>query len=59
MTDLRAPLKMQIETRWFEDGLIEQRTVDLRGEVTMQFINTKEAHIRKALIALGWTPPKK
>jgi hypothetical protein len=50
-------LRMHIETAWYEDGRIEQRTVDLRGEIVMQFFNTKEAHIRKALIALGWTPP--
>lgn len=52
----RSP-KMEIETRFYEDGMIEQRTVDLRGQITMQFLNTREAHIRKALIALGWTPP--
>lgn len=60
----RAPfdppnLKMSVETRWFDDGMIEQRTVDLRGEITLQFMNTKEAHIHKALIALGWKPPGK
>jgi hypothetical protein len=48
---------LKVDTAWFENGLIEQSMFDGSRLIMRQMMNTSEAHIRKALIALGWTPP--
>ncbi|MER0203259.1 MAG: hypothetical protein DU480_05245 [Nitrosomonas sp.] len=43
------------------DGTIVQETIDIENDVrrtvAYEIIDTRDAQIRKALIALGWTPP--
>ena len=38
------------------NGQIEMIT-NINGWITRQVMNTQDEQIRKALIALGWTPP--
>ena len=52
-----------ISTEILDDGVIEQGIKsDPRDEylykITRIIIDTKEEHVRKALISLGWTPPQ-
>lgn len=46
-----------IDTCFNEDGVITQQVRNHSQELWRLIINTKEAQIRDALIALGWTPP--
>lgn len=48
-----------VETKYSPDGLIEQSTFQtgLMSEVMRKVVDTRDEHIRKALIDLGWTPP--
>jgi len=39
------------------NGTVAIETEDWAGKITREFMNTKEAAVRKSLIALGWTPP--
>ncbi len=48
---------IKIDTAWFENGLIEQSVFDHSRLVSRQIMNTQEGHVRRALMALGWTPP--
>lgn len=45
-----------------EDGRITQEMIeianDVRRTVDYQLIDTRDVQVRKALIELGWTPPK-
>jgi len=38
-------------------GIVALETEDWGGRITREVMNTKDQAIRKALIALGWTPP--
>ncbi len=49
--------KITLTTTPYTDGRIEIVT-DICGEITRDVLNTKERHIREALIQLGWVPPK-
>jgi len=53
---------MEVETRVFPSGLIEQDTIfsdnGVRERLTRQIIDTQEQQVREALITLGWTPPE-
>ena len=46
-----------VSTNILENGLIEQVTLDLTGEIYRRVMNTAEEQVRMALIKLGWTPP--
>jgi len=48
---------IDIKTDIFKDGRIVQ-TTDIMGSIMEQVIRTRDAQVREALIALGWTPPK-
>lgn len=52
----------EVQTCWREDGIIYQELFDVIGgaksRIQTEILNTKEAQVREALIALGWTPPK-
>lgn len=61
-----APPNYTIETRWsYDPELIEQITkvdnsaFDRAAEFSRTMIDLQDQGIRKALIALGWTPPVK
>ncbi len=51
-----------IKTEWTPAGKIMQtmdyELGDIRGQLIHQVLDTKEAQLRDALIALGWAPPK-
>ncbi len=54
-------IKIEVKTIVFENGCIEQtvcNNVDFIERNARQIIDTKEEQVRKALIDLGWTPPK-
>jgi hypothetical protein len=52
-----------IDTDWNDDGIIQSITAHpaVFGEpaeiVARDVIFTRDAHVRRALIDLGWTPP--
>lgn len=49
-----------IKTQCFPDGRIEESISPSYSpfqELTKFILNTREEHVRKSLIALGWTPP--
>lgn len=48
--------QIKVNTLTLQDELVVQRT-ELFGSVYEQVMNLREAHIREALEALGWTPP--
>lgn len=52
----------RIKTTVWEDGiietLIETPCGDVKGMIRRDIINTREQHVRDALIKLGWSPPK-
>ena len=52
----------EITTELFEEGKIEQTiemvSCGMRETILRTVVDTQEAGIRKALIDLGWTPPK-
>lgn len=59
-------MNIDVTTRIFEHGLvvtdIEQVTFpgssnELREKIMTRILNTQEAQVREALVALGWTPP--
>lgn len=57
MEDYFEP-KIKIDTT-IKDGVITQTCKsNLVNSVVKHIADTKEAQIRKALITLGWTPPK-
>jgi len=39
------------------NGIVFLDTEDWGGKITREVMRTKEAAVREALIALGWTPP--
>lgn len=47
----------EVLTTVHKSGLVFQREKFLNNIITKMF-DTKDKHVRKALIALGWTPPK-
>ena len=51
---------LTVKTKYSNDGLIEQETFQtgIMGAIMRQVMDTREQHIRQALIALGWTPPQ-
>ncbi len=53
----------KLKTDIFEDGKIMQEvTYDHEGlvmKVLREVVDTRERHIEKALIGLGWTPPNR
>ena len=51
----------EINTKIFENGLIKQQLktpYDIEHYVAEWIVDTSLDHIKKALIELGWTPPK-
>lgn len=52
----------EVITTPLEDGRITQEMIeianDVRTTIDYQLIDTRDAQVRKALIDLGWTPPK-
>jgi hypothetical protein len=55
MTEEFSP-KFRITTN-FSPDLIEQVVEDPIGNTTKQVIRLRDEGVRKALIAMGWTPP--
>ena len=55
MTEEFGP-KFKITTN-FSPDLIEQVVEDPIGNITKQVIRLRDEGVRKALIAMGWTPP--
>ena len=55
-------MEFKLDTTIFEDDSIKQELLtienDLPTRISSWIINTREKAIRKALIDLGWTPPK-
>jgi hypothetical protein len=39
------------------NGTVALEVEDWAGKITREVMNTKDVAVRKALIALGWTPP--
>jgi hypothetical protein len=60
MTDTQ---KLSVKTSWHDGGIIDQTfysEVDgVRSQIMRQVMDTGEAQVRDALIALGWSPPQK
>lgn len=57
MTEFSSP-RITVKTTPYPDGrIVQEITNDLAHELVRQVIDTQEAHIRQALIQLGWTPP--
>jgi hypothetical protein len=53
------PHKLSIVTNWnIEDGVISQRMEGMLTNMTRMIIKTRDEGVRKALIDMGWTPPK-
>lgn len=59
---MSEPVKVVIETRFgYDTGRIEQQIsdpLDTREGITLQVMMTRDEQTRRALIALGWTPPR-
>jgi hypothetical protein len=53
--------RFKVETRPYAEGIIEQEVVaetdGIRQTIWRGIMNTRDRHIREALIQLGWTPP--
>jgi len=56
-----AQPSIKINTTFTPEGLIVQEEIHhlqgLHDEINRQVIDTRDAQVRSALIALGWTPP--
>lgn len=52
------PDQFDIETKVYENGVIDHHTKDLLGHLVVETLNTKERHTKEALIKLGWQPPQ-
>lgn len=51
-------LRVDVYTRSFVDGRIEQEIQQAGRTLSRWVMNTRDEHIRKGLIKLGWTPPQ-
>jgi len=52
-------MKITVNTSWNTDGQIIHETLDNEmRRISREVISTKEQQTRKALIAMGWTPPE-
>ena len=53
--------KVKVTTKWDEDVIKQEVKIHSMSKLMPDFnktiIDTREKHIRKALISLGWTPP--
>jgi hypothetical protein len=52
------PHKLSVITNWNTDGIISQHMEGMLTDMTRMIIKTRDAGVRKALIDMGWTPPK-
>ncbi|MDH0639081.1 hypothetical protein N5D52_19275 [Pseudomonas sp. GD03860] len=55
-------MQIHVKTSYSPDGMIatqviDDRDRDIRLNIAIQVINTRDAQVREALIKLGWTPP--
>lgn len=52
-----SQFKITVNTKMYGDGRIEHETKDIHNQIIREVMYTKEEQTKKALIALGWTPP--
>lgn len=55
--DERKGYKITVDTAHTPDGVIAQEVRTFGDQVTRFIMDTRDAQVRAALIALGWTPP--
>ncbi len=51
-------MKYELKTHVYKDGEIEQLLHEGNTQLARWVIETREAGIKQALIALGWKPPE-